>query len=153
MEENDDNETGIVWPVTDDVPTAELAIKTVEFISALNNRSLEDHERSLEAALAVWPTLKQAMNATGREISLSGGAKPILPDWANQPVVAVGNRMPTRAKTKAEAMEFALKHGHNQWATIGECWLWVAGGGPIVEKSLQSQGYGSKEPIPDSYGK
>ena len=49
------------------------------------------------------------------------------------------------ARTKTEAMNIALTTGDGGWATIGELWLWVGGGGPIVERTLEKYGFNKKK--------
>jgi len=97
----------------------------------------ESNAKSLEAALAVWPDLRRALQEKGRRLGLNGFAEPKMPGWSDQPVVPVEGWNGRKPRTRAKAMDIALSLGDGSWATIGELWLWVGGGGPIVTRTLQ----------------
>lgn len=131
------------WPETKDVPTIILAEKIAEFCTDLNNRQKEVRNMSLDAALVIWSQLSQALSQAGRQVGLS---KPVMPGWANQPVVALEGYTGNKPKSKRRVMEIALSVGDGEWATIGELWLWVFGAGPIVERTLYKFGYLKEHP-------
>jgi hypothetical protein len=131
------------WPDFSSIETEELAKIELEICQELASRKNSSREMALEAAKRIWPDLRKALIASGKEIGLNGGAEPILPDWAKEPVVALSGVYKRDAKSKKEALEIAQKKG-DHWATIGELWLWVGGGGPIVERTLKQLGYGPK---------
>jgi len=140
-------EKEIVWPETKDVPVEILAEKVSEFCQELNKRTADARTRSLEAAKIIWPQLKAALAEKGRELSsVSFHGGPGMPEWANQPVAATNGFVGNKPRSKREAMEIALKFGDGGWATMGELWLWVGGGGPIVERTLYKYGYLEKDP-------
>ena len=135
------DKTQVQWPKTEDVPYETLTQKVVEFCGELNRREHENRERSLVAAMEIWPSLKQALRAKGRVIGLNGLAEPRLPEWSDQPVVALHGYYGKKPQTKRQAMKIALTVGDGSWATIGELWLWVGDGGPIVERTLAQYGF------------
>ena len=137
----DSRENETQWPETKKVPNDGLAQKILEFCQELNRRKGESRDRSLAAAEAIWPILKAALREKGRKIGLNGLAEPILPHWAQEPVVAIAGYYGNKPKTKAGVMEIALSVGDGSWATIGDLWLWVGGGGPIVDRTLQKYGF------------
>jgi hypothetical protein len=129
------------WPHTADVPYAVLAAKVKEFCQELNKREAEMREHNLQAALTIWPTLRAALREKGKTISLNGYAEPVLPQWASDPVVPIGNTCFNKPKTKAAAWEEARKNGDGGWATLGELWLWLVDAGPIMERAMRKYGY------------
>ncbi len=122
--------------------TTEVLMKLVHgSIKELQRRWEESQENTLAAAKAIWPDLRKALGQKARRIGRNGFAEPLVTEWANQPVVPTEGWSGRKPKTRAKALEIALKFGDGHWATIGELWLWVEGGGPIVTRTLQKFGY------------
>lgn len=159
---SDTDSPPIVWPTTKDVSTEELAAKVAEMCVELSHRKAESGQRALDAAWAVWPALLLALKASGKSVARMGlGASrkypstggdcseygPCYPDWAKEPVLSSGDRRCgyDKPKTKAEALRRANIDGCSSWRTIGELWLWVGGGGPVVERAMEEFGYGAKK--------
>lgn len=135
----------IKWPALDEISNKNLAEKIVEFSRELAKRWQESRNRSLEAALKIWPQLQEALALAGRKLSIPSQG-PVMPKWANEPVVGTKGFYGNKPKNKKEALEIALTYGDSSgWATIGELWLWVGGGGPIVERTLTKYGFGQKK--------
>jgi hypothetical protein len=147
MDENTDggNQKPLVFPKTEDVSYKLLAEKVAEFCQELNAREQCSRKRSLEAAIAIWPTLRKALTEAGREVGLNNLADPVMPEWADEPVVALAHPYGKKPRTKAAAMKIALTTGDGSWVTIGKLWLWVGGGGPIVERTLEMFGFNKKK--------
>lgn len=145
-EDNEKIEQEISWPKTKDLPYEILAHKVVEFCRELSRREKEKRGHPLVAAKRIWPQLREALSAAKREVGLNNLAEPVMPEWAEEPVVALsgGYYDETEHKTKSEILEIALSVGDGSWATIGDLWLWVGGGGPIVEKTLEKFGFYKK---------
>lgn len=147
-----------------DTPTKQLAQLVADATEELASRTVAHGQAALDAAWAVWPELQRALKASGRGGRGMGlGASrtypstghscdcpygPCFPEWASEPVVSPGDRRYDKPKNKAEAVTWALTFGDHEWRTIGELWLWVGGGGPIVTRALQMYGYGPIEKVP-----
>ncbi len=142
---NEKIEKEISWPETKDLLYQTLANKVVEFCQELNKREKEKREHPLAAAQEIWPQLRTALSAVGRKVGLNNLAKPVMPEWTKEPVVPLKGYYDSKPKTKSEVMKIALSTGDGGWATIGDLWLWVGGGGPIVQRTLEKFGFHRKE--------
>jgi len=142
---NEKTEQEISWPKTENLLYRTLADKIVELCQELNKREKEKKEHPLVAAQKIWPQLQAALSAAKREVGLNNLAEPVMPEWAKEPVVSTGGHYGPKPKTKSEALKIALSVGDGGWATIGDLWLWVGGGGPIVERTLEKFGFWRKK--------
>ena len=135
------NESRENWPLLGSVTSDELANKVAQMCIELNRRQEDARARSLEAAQKIWPSLKRALRENGRILGLNNSSEPIMPEWSEEPVVGTAGNLGGKARNKREAMGIALTVGDGGWATIGELWLWVGGGGPLVDRTLQKLGF------------
>ena len=133
----------VKWPDLSAVETEELASVVLEICKELSSRKIVPKQMALEAANKIWPTLHKALRESGKEVGLSDNAEPRLVEFAEEPMVALSEYYGNKPRNKREAMIIA-QHKGTGWATIGDLWLWVGGGGPIVEKMLKELGYGPK---------
>ncbi len=131
------------WPKLDEISTEELATKVVKFSEEIARRWMESKERILKAAVTIWPELKKALALAGKEID-NFHKEPIMPEWAEEPVISTKG-IYKKPRNKKEAMVFALTYGDGHWATIGELYLWLGGGGPIVDRAMTRFGFGPKK--------
>jgi len=130
----------ITWPDISQCPYDMIAGKITEMCKELRGRDLSVREDALSAAKVIWPTLQSALRSKGKVVGLNDFAEPVMPEWATEPIVCLGT-IPVKVKNKTHAMNVAKSTGHGGWATIGELWLWVADGGPIIEKTMRHYGY------------
>ena len=145
MDKNNGEIKQTPWPETKDLLYETLTHKVVEFCQELNKREKEKKEYPLAAAQKIWSELRTALSVAGRKVGLNDLAEPVMPEWAKEPVVPIGEYYGPKPKTKSEALKIALSVGYSGWVTIGDLWLWVGGGGPIVEKTLEKFGFWEKK--------
>ena len=133
--------------IADGLTDEELAMAVTELVKEIASRPSESRERELEIAQAVWPDLRDSLRSAGRRISSVAWDGPRLVTWCFYPVLPCEGYHGRKPKTKAAALERAVAFGIG-WATVAECWMWVQGGGPVVERAMHAMGFGGNKPAP-----
>lgn len=135
-------ETGCLYPTTADISTEELASKIKEYCDELTGRDREKLDRDIDAARAIWPDIREALQQKGKNIPIG---KPVVSPCTDKRIGIFlkdsGRLYPYKVRRKSIAIRESALHGYHGWWTVPDYILWLHDAGPIMEASMRDYGY------------